>query len=57
MYEAVVVSPMFEGKNRLARHRLVNGAVKEQVKVIHAWTPRCLTPGEWEKERGGKEAR
>lgn len=56
MYEAVVVSPLFEGKNRLARHRMVNQAVKEEIKVIHAWTPRCLTVREWEKEQaaGGR---
>lgn len=52
MFGAHIVSPLFEGKARLARHRMVNAAVKEQVKIIHAWTPKCYTPGEWEKEVG-----
>lgn len=52
MYEAIIVSAKFEGKARLARHRMVNAAVREQIKAIHAWTPKCMTPGEWEKEKG-----
>ena len=50
-FTAVIVSPAFEGKSALQRHRLVNAALREEIKAIHAWTPRCLTPGQWEKEQ------
>nr|POE47945.1 putative bola-like protein c8c9.11 [Quercus suber] len=52
MYEAVIVSPQFAKKTTLARHRLVNGALKEEIAAIHAWTPKCFTPEEWEKKQG-----
>ncbi|KAI9824189.1 MAG: hypothetical protein M1819_000901 [Sarea resinae] len=51
MFEATIVSPQFTKKTTLARHRLVNGAVKEEIAAIHAWTPRCFTPEEWEKRQ------
>jgi len=50
-FNAVIVSPEFEGKSLLQRHRLVNGVLKAEIAAIHAWTPRCLTPGQWDKER------
>ena len=51
MYEAHIVSPHFAKKTTLARHRLVNGALKEEIAAIHAWTPKCYTPEEWEKKK------
>ncbi|EOD49879.1 BolA protein [Neofusicoccum parvum] len=51
MFEAVIVSQQFEKKTTLARHRLVNAALKEQIAAIHAWTPKCHTPEEWEKKK------
>ena len=54
-FNAVIVSEQFKGKTLLQRHRLVNGVLKEEIKAIHAWTPRCLTGEQWEREleRGG----
>jgi len=52
MFEAIIVSAQFEKKMTLARHRLVNGALKDEVAAIHAWTPKCFTPVEWEKKKG-----
>lgn len=65
-FEAVIVSPLFEGDapksagaprkplNTLKRHRLVNGALREELPLIHAWSISCFTPAEWEKTgRGG----
>lgn len=52
MFEAVIVSPQFAKKTTLARHRLVNGVLKEEIAAIHAWTPKCFTPEEWEKKKG-----
>jgi len=50
-FAAVIVSDAFQGKSALQRHRLVNGLLKEEIKAIHAWTPRCLTAEQWEKEQ------
>ncbi|MCJ1307773.1 hypothetical protein MMC25_001421 [Agyrium rufum] len=52
-FQAVIVSPQFDGKRSLARHRLVNSALQAEIAAIHAWTPKCYTPEEWEKQRGG----
>ncbi|KAL3479505.1 bola protein [Aspergillus californicus] len=46
-FQAVIVSPQFEKKNMLARHRLVNSALKAEIAAIHAWTPKCYTPEQW----------
>jgi len=51
MFEAVIVSPQFAKKTTLARHRLVNGVLKQEIAAIHAWTPKCHTPEEWEKKQ------
>ncbi|KAK5168653.1 uncharacterized protein LTR77_005962 [Saxophila tyrrhenica] len=51
MYEATIVSPQFAKKTTLARHRLVNATLKEEIAAIHAWTPKCFTPEEWEKRK------
>ncbi|KAL2072469.1 hypothetical protein VTL71DRAFT_11812 [Oculimacula yallundae] len=48
-YSAIIVSAQFEKKTTLARHRLVNTALKAEVAAIHAWTPKCYTPEQWEK--------
>lgn len=50
-FSAVIVSPQFEKKTSLARHRLVNAALKTEIAMIHAWTPKCYTPEQWEKQR------
>lgn len=52
MFEAVIVSPHFAKKTTLARHRLVNSTLKDEIAAIHAWTPKCFTPEEWEKKKG-----
>ena len=51
MFEAIIVSPAFEKKTTLARHRLVNTTLKEEIAAIHAWTPKCFTPDEWSKKQ------
>jgi stress-induced morphogen len=52
-YEAVVVSAAFVGKSKVARHRLVYGALQEaMVQRIHALALTTLTP----EERGQTEA-
>lgn len=49
-FSAIIVSPQFEKKTSLARHRLVNSALKAEIAAIHAWTPKCYTPEQWEKQ-------
>ena len=49
-YEAVVVSAAFAGKTKVARHRLVYGALQEaMVQRIHALALTTLTPEEFGK--------
>ncbi|KAL1866306.1 hypothetical protein VTK73DRAFT_4764 [Phialemonium thermophilum] len=57
-FTALIVSPEFEGKNSLKRHRLVNAALKDEIAQIHAWSAKCQTPAEYAKEMaetGGKD--
>lgn len=51
-FAVIIVSPLFAGKNKLARHRLVNSALKEEIASIHAFTQKGFTPEEW-KAQGG----
>jgi len=53
-FNCLVVSSQFEGKATLARHRLVNSVLKEELKEIHAFSQKTLTPDQWEKEKGGQ---
>ncbi|KAI0123684.1 bola protein [Xylariales sp. AK1849] len=50
-FTSLIVSPQFAGLNSLKRHRTVNAALKEEIAAIHAWSAKCQTPEEWEKER------
>jgi hypothetical protein len=53
----VIVSPQFDKKSSLARNRLVNSALKAEIAAIHAWSPKCYTPEQWEVQRKeGKQA-
>ncbi len=50
-YEAVVVSTAFDGKNAVARHRLVYGALQEAMaERIHALALKTMTPQEFEAD-------
>ncbi|KAL2865562.1 BolA family protein [Aspergillus lucknowensis] len=52
-FQAVIVSPQFEKKTMLARHRLVNSVLKAEIAAIHAWTPKCYTPEQWQAQQQG----
>lgn len=44
-FTVAVVSDQFEGKKLLDRHKLVNAALKEELKDIHALSiKKCWTP-------------
>ncbi|KAH7372632.1 hypothetical protein KP509_17G013900 [Ceratopteris richardii] len=50
-YLLEIVSPSFEGKRLLERHRLVNAALAEEMKQIHAFSvKKALTPQQWQEE-------
>lgn len=49
-----IVSNQFKGKMPLARHRLVNSLLKDELadgSVIHALTINAWTPEQWEKKK------
>ena len=54
-FKLLVVSPAFEGKSLLDRHRLVNDAVKEGATNIpvHALSISARTPAQWAGGAGG----
>lgn len=54
-FDAVIVSPQFEGKPILQRQRLVNQTLAEEMKHIHAFTMRTLTPSQWKENQSKKE--
>lgn len=47
-FNAVIVSEQFAGKSLLQRHRLVNTALQEELKTIHAFSQKTFTPEQWE---------
>ncbi len=52
--EAVIVSPAFEGKRRIARHQLVYAALGKRMDAeIHALSMRTLTPEEYKANPNG----
>ncbi|KFY23876.1 hypothetical protein V491_02377 [Pseudogymnoascus sp. VKM F-3775] len=55
-FSAIIVSPEFAKKTTLARHRLVNTALKAEIAAIHAWTPKCYTPEQWQEQAPGTVA-
>ena len=47
-FEALIVSRLFAGKSRVARHQLVNQALGAQMgNEIHALSMKTLSPDEW----------
>lgn len=52
-FKVVVVSNDFEGKNLLARHRLVNEILAEELRSrIHALALHTYTEEEWREQNG-----
>ena len=47
-FEALIVSPEFEGLSRIKRHQRVYAALGDRMRAdIHALSMTTLTPGEW----------
>ncbi|KAL7619672.1 hypothetical protein AAE478_010213 [Parahypoxylon ruwenzoriense] len=56
-FTSLIVSPQFAGQTSLKRHRAVNAALRDEIAAIHAWSARCQTPAEWEREREAADKR
>ncbi|WAR02874.1 BOLA2-like protein [Mya arenaria] len=41
---------LFEGKPLIQRHRLVHSTLEEELKDIHAFSMKTLTPEQWQKQ-------
>ncbi|KAK3411495.1 protein BOLA2 [Eucalyptus grandis] len=51
-----IVSEQFEGKRLLERHRLVNAALEEEMKEIHALSiKKAITPEQWKQQQESVE--
>lgn len=48
-FSVIIVAEIFKGKTLLQKHRLVNSALAEELKEIHAFSQKAYTPEEWEK--------
>ncbi|XP_042021564.1 protein BOLA2-like [Salvia splendens] len=54
-YSIEIVSQEFEGKRLLERHRLVNSALAEEMKHIHALSiTKAVTPDQWKEHEAKK---
>ncbi|KAI8142025.1 bola protein [Fennellomyces sp. T-0311] len=51
MFEVIIVSPVFQDKKLLARHRLVNETLKDEISKVHAFSQKSYTPEEWAKKQ------
>lgn len=50
-FEAVIVSPTFDGKRLIARHQLVYAALGDRMRQeIHALSMKTLTPDEFKAQ-------
>lgn len=54
-YKVVAVTEEFEGKMLIARHRMINAALADELKQIHALALHTMTPTEY-FEKAGKVA-
>ncbi|PKO46778.1 MAG: BolA family transcriptional regulator [Betaproteobacteria bacterium HGW-Betaproteobacteria-22] len=52
-FDAVIVSPAFEGKTMVQQHQLVYGALGDRMRAeIHALSIRTMTPDAWRNAGG-----
>jgi acid stress-induced BolA-like protein IbaG/YrbA len=51
-FEALVISPDFEGKSLVERHQAVYGALGEAMRAqVHALTLKTLTPAQYQQRK------
>ena len=51
-FKVTIVTDQFAGKMLIARHRLVNASLKDELNIIHALALHTMTPEEW-FDKGG----
>ncbi|XP_048128107.1 protein BOLA2 isoform X2 [Rhodamnia argentea] len=57
-FSVEIVSEQFEGKRLLERHRLVNAALQEEMKQIHALSIKiAMTPEQWKQQQESAETK
>ncbi|KAI5119574.1 hypothetical protein M0805_006459 [Coniferiporia weirii] len=54
-YDVFIVSEAFEGKMTLARHRMVNDLLKNEIAQMHAFSQKTMTPKQYNAQKA-KEA-
>jgi len=54
-FKVIAVSDSFEGEMLIARHRMINTALTDELQQIHALALHTMTPDEY-FEKGGKVA-
>ncbi len=53
-FKVTVVSSAFDGKMLVARHRILNSLLRDELEgPIHALSLHTLTPSEWQDKEGG----
>ncbi|KAI4345128.1 hypothetical protein L6164_012285 [Bauhinia variegata] len=56
-FEVQIVSEQFEGKRLLERHRMVNSALEEEMKQIHALSvKKAVTPEQWKQQQDSNKS-
>ncbi|KAL5490577.1 hypothetical protein ACEPAI_5410 [Sanghuangporus weigelae] len=55
-YEILVVSEAFQKKTTLARHRLINELLKNEIAEMHAFSQITLTPEQYESRLSNSAA-
>lgn len=53
-YSVLIVSEAFVGKTTLARHRLVNELLKDQIAQMHAFSQKTFTPDQYSEQSATK---
>ncbi|WWD19181.1 hypothetical protein CI109_103639 [Kwoniella shandongensis] len=51
-FSVTIVSRDFAKKLTLARHKLVNQILADEIAALHAFSQKTLTPEQWAKEQG-----
>lgn len=51
-FKVTIVSPRFDNQMLIKRHRLVNKALQQELRQIHALALHTLTPHEWQARQG-----
>lgn len=46
-FKVIIVADAFEGKRLVARHRMVNAMLADELRSIHALVLNTMTPAEW----------